>query len=190
MNLAYVRVSSIDQNEERQINGLQKYNIDKWYTEKISAKNINRPQLQEMLEFARPGDTIYVLDFSRLARSTEDLLRLVRDMQDKGINMISSKENLDTGTNVGKMMLSMIAAINEFERDNLLERQREGIAIAKAKGKYKGRKPISFELSFFEEHYGRYLRRELSKVQFAKMLEVTRPTLDKIIKAQENIGGN
>lgn len=185
MNIAYVRVSTVDQNEQRQIQGLEKYNIDKWFKEKVSAKDINRPKLQEMLEFAREGDNIYIWDFSRLARSTKDLLELVELIQEKKINLISVKENLDTSTPTGRLMLSMIGAINQFERENLLERQREGIAIAKAKGKYKGRKEISIEN--FKEYYEKYMRREVSKSELAKELNISRPTLDKLIKNYKGV---
>lgn len=185
MNIAYVRVSTVEQNEQRQIQGLEKYNIDKWFKEKVSAKDINRPKLQEMLEFAREGDNIYIWDFSRLARSTKDLLELVELIQEKKINLISVKENLDTSTPTGRLMLSMIGAINQFERENLLERQREGIAIAKAKGKYKGRKEISIEN--FKEYYEKYMRRELSKSELAKELNISRPTLDKLIKNYKGV---
>jgi DNA invertase Pin-like site-specific DNA recombinase len=182
MNIGYVRVSSVDQNEARQVEGLQKYGIEKFFIEKITAKDTNRPQLRAMLDFAREGDTIHVLDFSRLARSTEDLLRLVREMKSKGIRLISAKENLDTETPAGKMMLTMLAAIYEFERDTILERQREGIAIAKREGKYKGRKPVNIKPETFNEQYERYLRREITKAKMAQNLGITRPTLDKLIK--------
>ena len=141
MNIAYVRVSTEEQNEARQTEALSKYNIEKWFVEKVSAKDTHRPELQAMIDFARQGDTIYIHDFSRLARSTQDLLELVEKFKSKGIILISNKENIDTSTPTGKLMLTMIAAINEFERTNLLERQREGIAIAKRNGVYKGRKP-------------------------------------------------
>lgn len=130
-NIAYVRVSTAEQNEARQIEALKKHNIDKWFTEKVSGKNMNRPQLEAMLDYVREGDTVYIHDFSRLARSTKDLLSIVEQLQEKGVHLVSNKENLDTSTPTGKLMLTMIAAINEFERENLLERQREGIAIAK-----------------------------------------------------------
>lgn len=180
MNIAYVRVSTIEQNEGRQLESLKKYNIDKWYTEKISAKDTKRPQLQEMLEYAREGDTIYIHDFSRLARSTSDLLQIVETLGKKGINLVSNKENIDSSTSTGKLMLTMIGAINEFERSNLLERQKEGIAIAKAKGKFKGRKAV--EIPDFEKYYCQYQNRELNKTQLAEKLGVSRPTLDKLIK--------
>lgn len=147
MNIAYVRVSTIEQNEGRQKEGLSKYGIDKWFVEKVSAKDMNRPQLNTLLDFAREGDTVYVWDFSRLSRSVQDLLSLVEQFQAKKVNLVSIKENLDTATPTGKLMLTMIGAINEFERANLLERQREGIALAKQQGKYKGRKKSVFPIT-------------------------------------------
>lgn len=179
MRIAYIRVSTVEQNEQRQIEAMEKYHIEKWFTEKVSAKNTNRPKLQELLEFAREGDTIHIHDFSRLARSTKDLLDIVELLNSKGVSLVSNKENIDTSTPTGKLMLTMIGAINEFERTNLLERQREGIAIAKREGKYKGGKHK--EISNFAEHYARYLARELTKSALARELGVSRPTLDKLI---------
>ena len=163
-----------------QIEALKKYDVDKWFTEKVSAKDTNRPQLQAMIDFAREGDTIYIHDFSRLARSTADLLKLVEQLQAKGVHLVSNKENIDTSTPTGRLMLTMIGAINEFERCNLLERQREGIAIAKAQGKFKGRKEVKAD--DFAAQYQRYLNRELNKAQLAKTLGISRPTLDKMIR--------
>ena len=185
MKIAYVRVSTVEQNEARQIEALEKYSIEKWFTEKVSAKDTNRPQLKQMLDFAREGDTIYIHDFSRLARSTKDLLDIVETLQSKGIHLVSNKENIDTSTPTGKLMLTMIAAINEFERTNLLERQKEGIAIAKRNGKYKGRKPFSSDK--FDELYCRYLSREITKSELAKQLGISRPTLDKLIKEHKSL---
>lgn len=174
----------MEQNEARQVEALEKHGIDKWFTEKVSAKDTNRPELQAMLEYTREGDTIYIHDFSRLARSTADLLRIVDNLQARGIQLSSNKESLDTSTPTGKLMLTMIAAINEFERANLLERQREGIAIAKAAGKYKGRKEV--QVDDFGAWYDRYKSRELIKLELAKQLDISRPTLDKLIKAHES----
>ena len=142
MKIAYVRCSTADQNEARQIEALEKYGIERWYTEKISGKDANRPKLQEMLDYVRDGDTIHIHDLSRLARSTADLLVIVDLLTKKGVHLVSNKENIDSSTPTGKLMLTMIGAINEFERTNILERTREGIAIAKRNGVYKGRKPI------------------------------------------------
>lgn len=185
MKIAYVRVSTIEQNEARQIEALEKFGIEKWFTEKVSAKDTNRPRPKQMLDFAREGDTIYIHDFSRLARSTKDLLEIVETLQSKGIHLVSNKENIDTSTPTGKLMLTMIAAINEFERANLLERQKEGISIAKRNGKYKGRKPFSSDK--FEELYALYLSREMNKSELAKRLGISRPTLDKLIKEHKTI---
>ena len=188
MNIAYIRVSTVEQNEQRQIEAMKPFNIEKWFIEKISAKDTNRPKLQELLEFAREGDTIHVHDFSRLARSTKDLLDIIEQLSQKNIYLVSNKENIDTSTPTGKLMLTMIGAINEFERYNLLERQREGIAIAKRNGKYKGGKRKS--VPDFENGYQRYLRREISKVGLAKELRISRPTLDKLIKEYSEVHTN
>ena len=188
MNIAYVRVSTVEQNEERQVEALEKHNIEKWFTEKVSGKDMNRPQLKAMLDYAREGDTVYIHDFSRLARSTEDLLKIVRELESKGVSLVSNKEAIDTRTPQGKLMLTMIAAINEFERTNLLERQREGIEIAKREGKYKGRKEISVDEAEFIKAFTKYQRRDLTKGQLAIELKVSRPTLDKLIKKYEEQG--
>ena len=183
MILGYVRVSTVEQNESRQMVTMEKYNVEKIFQEKVSAKDTNRPQLQELLDYAREGDTIIIHDFSRLARSTKDLLEIVELLESKKITLISAKENIDTSTPTGKLMLTMIGAINEFERTNMLERQREGIAIAKAEGKYKGRKEV--KIDNFEEYYNKYKNREINKTQLAKELGVSRPTLDKLIREHE-----
>ena len=185
MNIAYVRVSTVEQNEARQVEALEKHKIEKWFKEKVSGKDTNRKQLQNMLDFAREGDTIYVLDFSRLARSTVDLLSIVEKLNEKKIHLVSLKENVDSSTPTGKFMLTMIGAIAEFERANLLERQREGIAIAKKNGVYKGRQPAKVEIEAFDEKYQLYMNRKITKGKMADGLGVTRPTLDKLIKAYE-----
>lgn len=180
MNIAYVRVSTVEQNEARQLEALQKYSIDEWFIEKVSGKNMQRPKLQEMLKFARKGDTIYIHDLSRIARSTKDLLSIIEQLSEKNVHLVSNKENIDSSTATGKLMLTMIGAINEFERANLLERQREGIAIAKNEGKYKGRQVK--EIKDFDKHYQRYMNREITKPALAKELGISRPTLDRMIK--------
>lgn len=181
MNIAYVRVSTVEQNEERQYEGLKNYSIDKWFTEKVSAKDTNRPQLKALLDFAREGDTVFVWDFSRLARSTKDLLDLVEQFQEKKINLRSIKENLDTSTPTGKLMLTMIGAINEFERANMLERQREGIAIAKAEGKYRGRKEITYPDNW-KEVYDQWKSREVTGTKAMDLLGLKRNTFYKLVK--------
>lgn len=184
MKVGYVRVSTVEQNEERQIEGLEKHGIEKWYMEKLSGKNMDRPELQRMLSEVQSGDTIYIHDFSRLARSTKDLLEIVEMLGNKGVNIVSNKESFDTNTNTGKLMLTVFAAIYEFERVNMLERQAEGIEIAKREGKYKncGRKKSSID-KHTEELIQSYVDGTIkTKVQLAMMLNISRPTLNRILE--------
>jgi DNA invertase Pin-like site-specific DNA recombinase len=183
--LSYVRVSTVDQNEHRQVKTIEeRATIEKWFIEKSSGKDTNRPQLKAMIDYMREGDTVIINDFSRLARSTRDLLELVELMEKQNVTLISIKENIDTSTPQGKLMLTMLGAINEFERMNMLERQREGIAIAKANGKYKGRKAVKIG-GKFKELYEKYKARKINKTQFANELEVSRTTLYKLIEEYE-----
>lgn len=186
MIVGYVRVSTVEQNEDRQLVTMEKYNVEKIFKEKVSAKDKNREELNKMLDFVREGDTIVIHDFSRLARSTKDLLEIVELLESKNVNLVSSKENIDSSTPTGKLMLTMIGAINEFERANLLERQKEGIAIAKEQGKYKGRKEINIDKDVWNVLYNKYMNREINKTNFARELNISRPTLDKLIKEYEN----
>lgn len=144
-NIAYVRISTLEQNEARQREALNDYNVDKWFIEKAFGKDTNRPKLKEMLEYVREDDTVYVEEFSRLGKSTADLLATVKAIEDAGANFKSLKEKLDSATPAGRLQMTMMAAIAEFERAMILERQREGIAIAKREGKYKGRKPVEVD---------------------------------------------
>lgn len=182
-NIAYVRVSTTEQNEARQREALQAYNIDKWFIEKVSGKDTNRPQLISMLDFVREDDVVYIAEFSRLGRSAKDLLDIVENIEDKGANLISIKENFDTKTPAGKLQMTMLAAIAEFERAMILERQREGIAIAKKEGKYKGRKKI--KRTDIDIHYDRYMSRKANKTQIATELGISRNTLTRLFNEYE-----
>ena len=184
-NIAYIRVSTIEQNDARQKEALAKYDINKFFIEKVSAKDVNRPELQSMLDYIREDDTIYVKDFSRLARSTKDLLDIVEKLNKKGVKLISLKENLDSNTPTGKLMLTMIGAIYEFERTNLLERQKEGIAIAKRDGKYKGRKGIKHPANF-SEIYSIWKNRTITGLEAMKRLNLKPNTFYKLVKDWED----
>ena len=181
---AYVRVSTAEQNEARQREALAVRGIDKWFIEKASGKNTDRPEFQKMLDWVREGDTIYIHDLSRIARSTKDLLDLLDVLREKGVALVSGKESIDTSTATGKLLVTMVAAINEFERANLLERQKEGIAIAKREGKYKGRKAVT--VPDLPRHYDRWQRREVSKAALARELGISRPTLDRLFSDYNN----
>lgn len=184
MNIAYTRVSTILQNENRQIEGLKKYNIDNWFNEVASAKDTQRPKLKEMLSFARENDTIFILSFDRLARNTKDLLNIVEMLKTKNITLISSKEDINTSTATGKLMLTMIGAINTFERENMLERQLEGIRLAKDSGLYKGRNEIKYPKNW-TENYNKYKTKILTGSKTMKILGLKRTTFYRLVKKYE-----
>lgn len=148
MKVGYVRVSTQEQNPARQEELMKSFGVEKVYSEKLSGKDTNRPQFQEMMSFLREGDTLYVESFSRLSRSTRDLLDTVNTLNTKQVSLVSDKEKIDTTTPQGRLIMTVFAAIYEFERENTLQRQAEGIAIAKKQGKYKGRKPIPITPQF------------------------------------------
>ena len=179
--IGYIRVSTIEQNDGRQFAALNELNLDKIFSEKQSAKTTDRPQLQAMLEYVREGDTIYIESFSRLARNTKGLLNLLETLSDKKVDIVSLKEKIDTSTASGKLMVTLIGAVATFERDIMLERQREGIALAKAQGKYKGRQPKHLPGNF-EEIYQQYITRKISKVKMAEICELSRPVMDRLLK--------
>ena len=188
MRVAYVRVSTIEQNEARQVEALEKFNIEKWYKEKVSGKDTKREQLQLMLDFVREGDEVYVMEFSRLSRSVQDLLNIVELLNAKNVKLVSLKENLDTSTATGKLMLTVIGAIAEFERQNILERQREGVAIAKREGKYKGAKPK--ELENLDMVYEEWKEGKITAVAASKLLGVSRATFYARVKQMEGGANN
>ena len=142
MKIGYIRCSSEQQNTARQEVLMQELGVDEVFIEKISGKNTDRPELKKMLDYVRRGDTVIVSEISRFARNTKDLLELVELLTKKEVEFVSQKEAIDTSTPTGKFMLTIFGAVSELERSYILSRQAEGIAIAKKKGKYKGRKPL------------------------------------------------
>ena len=121
---------------------MQELGVDQVYVDRVSGKNKDRPELKRMMNFVREGDTVIVESISRFARNTKDLLELVEQLSSKRVEFVSKKEAIDTSTPTGKFMLTVFGAVAELEREYRLQRQQEGIAIAKASGTYKGRKPI------------------------------------------------
>lgn len=134
MRYGYIRVSTKHQETARQEILMEQLGVDKVFIDKCTGKNTNRPQLKEMMSVLKPGDVVVVESYSRMSRSAHDLLRIVEDLNDKGVSFISKKESVDTATSMGKMMLTFIAGINEFEREIMLERQKEGIAAMETVG--------------------------------------------------------
>lgn len=186
--IGYIRVSAIDQNIESQKAILGTLGIDKYFEEKVSGKNTtDRHELQNMLEYVREGDTICVKDLSRLARNTKDLLDIVEYLNNKGVTLKSVKESIDTSTNFGKLMITFLGAIYEFERANLLERQRDGIAVAKKLGKYKGRKQVPKPANF-SEVYKKWLNREIKSNVAIRELNISEYAFYKFVR-EENANG-
>ena len=153
MKVGYVRVSTAEQNTARQEVIMEHLGVEKVFMDKMSGKNTDRPQLQEMLSFVREGDTLVVESISRLARSTKDLLSIMEELDKKKVKFVSQKESIDTSTPNGVFMMTIFAAMAQLERETMLARQREGIEIAKAEGKYRGRKPVEVDEEKFRQLY-------------------------------------
>ena len=180
----YIRVSTISQNTDRQLVGVP---CDREFTEKISAKDMERPQLQAMLSTLRKGDMVNVHELSRLARNTKDLLAIVEQILGLGASIKFHKENMtfnsgETHDAFQQLMLTMLGAISQFERNLMLERQREGIAIAKAKGKYKG-KQSRFNNADIQKMKERFSMPETNKSALAKDFGITRQHLYRLVAA-------
>ena len=147
--IGYARVSTQEQNEARQLEVFEQLHVDKCFIDKCSGKDAARPQLKAMRDYVREGDIVVVTEYARLARSVKDLIEIIDELASKEVQLKSIKEQIDTTTPQGKLMLTIFAGLAEFERDMILQRQREGIEIAKRAGKYKGRTPIPFDENQF-----------------------------------------
>ena len=182
-NIGYIRVSSESQNTARQEELFNHLKMDKIFKEKVSGKNIkDRPELQKMMEYVREGDTVIVESISRFGRSLMDLLNLIEQLNEKGVQFRSLKEgDIDTTTPTGKLVFSIFSSLAEFERETIKQRQAEGIAIAKANGKYKGRKIIEIDHTEFVNLYNRWQDKEITKEYMRKRLKVSLATLDRRI---------
>lgn len=177
MKVGYIRVSTEEQNTIRQEVIMQDLGVERVYMDKASGKSrTGRPQLEAMMDFVREGDVVIVESISRFARSTRDLLTLVEQLTDKGVGFVSQKESIDTNTPQGKFMLTVFGAMAELEREQTLQRQREGIAAAKAAGKYKGRKPIEIEDSLVKSVHDQWYKREITTSHAVKLLNVSSRT--------------
>lgn len=189
MKVGYVRVSTTEQNTARQEVLMQELGVEKIFIDKMSGKNTERPQFKAMMDFVREGDVLVVESYSRLSRSTKDLLETVDKLRDKGVSFVSKKENIDTTTPSGKLMLTVFAGIYEFERESTAVRRDEGIAIAKAKGKYKGRKPIEVDEKLLTELYRQWKKGETQPKYMIKKLGLTRSTFYRKVAEYEQKHG-
>ena len=168
MKIFYARVSTKEQNLARQQAIAEQLKVDKIFCEKVSGKNANRQELKNMLSFVREGDIVIVESISRIARNTRDLLNIVDTLKNKGVEFVSQKENIDTSTPQGKLILTIFGALAEFEREQDLERQAEGILIAKEEGKYKGKPKTNYNKEeFIKEcaawHEGKQTARDIMR---------------------------
>lgn len=173
--IGYIRVSSIGQNTERQLDGLD---LDRTFTDKASGKDTQRPQLQAMLAHVRQGDHVYVHSMDRLARSLGDLEGIVKGLTGRGVAVTFTKQSMTfTGEDspMSTLMLQLLGAVGQFERELIKERQREGIAIAKTKGVYKGRKPSLDDVA--KARAREMVAQGVPKAQIAGALGVSRSTL-------------
>lgn len=183
--IGYIRVSSLEQNSARQLESIQ---IDRIYEDKVSAKDLQRPNLQAMLTYVREGDVVVVHSMDRLARNLDDLRHLVKTLTQKSVAVQFIKENLTFSgddTPMANLMLSVMGAFAEFERSLSKERQREGVALAKARGAYKGRKKL-LSLDTVEELRKRVGNKEETKAQIARDLGISRETLYQYLRPNES----
>ena len=193
MKVFYARVSTEDQNEARQIVKANELGAEKIFTDKASGKNTDRPEFKAMMAFLREGDTVMVESFSRLARNTKDLLTIIDELKTKGVSFVSVKEAVDTNTAQGKFMLTVFGAMYEMERENILDRQREGIAIAKEKDamlkaqglpaeNYKGRKAIDIDEKQMQAVCKMWRAGEITAVEAMKRLNLKPNTFYRRVK--------
>ena len=184
--IGYIRVSTEHQETARQQEIMDSYQVDRIFSEKLSGANADRPQLKAMLDYVREGDTLYVESISRLGRSTRDLLNIIDTLTDKRVTLVSHKESIDTDTPTGKFMLTVFAALSQLEREQLKQQQREGIEIAKAQGKYTGRKPIPIDWTKFGSLYGEWKAKNITGRDFMRRMGLTANTFYRRIREYES----
>lgn len=186
MKLFYARVSTEQQNEERQIKAATDLGIDREhiYIDKQSGKNADRNQLKEMIKFARKGDTVYCDSISRIARNTKDLLNIIEELNQKQVEFVSIKENIDTTTPQGKFMLTVFGACAELERECILQNLKQGIAVAKEQGKYKGRKPKDIDKEEFKKLCAEWRQGNRTAVSIQRKFNITAQTFYRWVKEQ------
>ena len=183
-NIAYIRVSSSDQNTGRQREILSDKGIEKWYEEKISGKDTNRPKLKEMLDYVRDGDVLYIESISRLARNTRDFLNILEQLENKGVKLVSTKENIDTSTPTGRFMVNVFASLAELERGMIRQRQQEGIALARQEGRPYGRPSITIS-NTFASNYRLWKAGAIKAIEFMAAEGLKKSSFYKLVKKYE-----
>ncbi len=186
MKVGYCRVSTAEQNTARQEELMQELGVEKVYIDKASGKSTaQREALNDMLRYLREGDVLIVSEISRLARNTKDFLEIMELLERKKVQFISKKETIDTSTPQGRCMMVIFAAMAEMERGHILQRQREGIEIAKREGRYLGRKPVEMDEVLFKKRYPDWKAKKITATVFRKELGLKRTTFYRRVKAYE-----
>lgn len=184
VKIGYARVSTQDQNLDRQLDNLRAAGCERIFNEKITGTKSDRPELKTMLLTLRSGDILVIDSFSRLSRSTKDLLQLVEQLTSMGVHLVSLKENLDTTTATGKLMLTMLSALSQFERDLIAERTIDGLKAARARGRHGGR-PRSGTEKDRDQAYAMYKANVMSCQEIADRFSISLSTLNRWIKAKK-----
>ncbi len=182
MKIFYIRVSTVNQNEARQLEQAKEVNADKVFIDKASGKNTDRKAFKEMMNFVREGDEVIVSDISRLGRNTKDVLLTIEELNSRGVAFRSMKESVNTDTAQGRFFLSIVSALAELERETIRERQAEGIAIAKANGVYQGRKALDLDTDEFRRYAKEWREGRRTAVECMKHFNISSPTWYRKIK--------
>ncbi len=190
MKIGYVRVSTVDQNEDRQIKAMQEDDVEKIYMDKQSGKDFNRPEYKKMISELHQGDILVLHSIDRLGRNYEEILEQWRVItkeikadvivQDMPLLNTTISKDLD-GTFIADLVLQILSYVSAKERENIRRRQKEGIAIAKAKGVYKGGKPKQIDEELFAENLMRYRNGDITKTEFPVAIGMSRRTLNKLL---------
>ena len=195
MKIGYARVSTVDQNEARQMEALREERVDRIYMDKKSGKDFNRPEYQKMIASLKKGDVLVIHSIDRLGRNYEEIIdewrkitkEIEADIIVQDMPLLNTSQNKDlTGTLIADIVLQLLSYVAQRERENIRQRQKEGIAIAKAQGKYKGRAKKEIDKKLFEDTKARWQNGEITKIQFAEIIGVSRGTLYKILGEEKD----